>query len=125
MENIVDKIFAFVFVLVGLSHLLQPAAWLDFFAWLKSKTYGGFIVVIYTLPIAIVLVVFHNEWVLRPPVILTLAGWVMLVKCVIYAVYPAAFTRTATKGFSARSSVLAGITRIVIGTLLFADCFLF
>ena len=125
MELLIEKIFAFVFMLVGLSHLLQPAAWVDFFAWLRSKTYGGFIVVIYTLPIAIVVIVFHNEWALRPSVILTIAGWIMLVKCVIYAVYPVAFTRTATKGFSARNSVIAGITGIVIGALVFADSYLF
>ena len=124
MENIVDKIFAFVFVLVGLSHLLQPAAWVDFFVWLRSKTFGGFIVVIYTLPIAMVLIVFHNQWTLRPSIVLTIAGWIMLVKCVVYAIYPVAFTRTATKGFSARNSVIAGITGIVIGVLLFTDSYL-
>jgi hypothetical protein len=121
MQLLLERIFGFVFLLVGLSHLLQPGPWVDFFKWLRSKTYGGFVVVIYTLPIAIVIVTFHNRWELRSSLILTLAGWIMLVKCVIYAVYPIAFSRTATRAFTARSSVIGGIILIAVSLLLLLD----
>jgi hypothetical protein len=121
MQLLLERIFGFVFLLVGLSHLLQPGPWVDFFKWLRSKTYGGFVVVIYTLPIAIVIVTFHSRWELRSSLILTLAGWIMLVKCVIYAVYPIAFSRTATRAFTARSSVIGGIILIAVSLLLLLD----
>jgi hypothetical protein len=49
----------------------------------------------------------------------------MLVKCSIYAVYPAAFAKTAEKGFSARNSVIGGIILIIISLAIAADAFLF
>lgn len=121
---LLEKIFAFVFILVGLSHSLQPGVWVDFFVWLRSKTYGAFIVVMYTLPIGLVIVAFHNQWQWRPAVILTIAGWIMIIKSAIYAVYPVAFTRTATKGFSSRNSVIAGTVIITCGLLLLTDVYL-
>jgi len=124
MEILIEKIFAFVFLLVGFSHLLQPAPWVDFFCWLRSKSFGAFIVVIYTLPVSIVIIAFHNNWQLRPSVFITLAGWIMLVKCTIYAVHPKTFNRVATKGFSVRNSLIAGIVLIGVSSALLADLFL-
>jgi hypothetical protein len=121
MEILIEKIFAFVFLLIGLSHLLQPAPWVDFFCWLRSKSFGAFIVVIYTWPVAIVIVTFHNSWELRPAVFITLAGWSMLVKCAIYALHPATFNRVAAKGFSVRNSVIAGSVFIGASSALLVD----
>ncbi len=124
MELLLEKIFALVFLLVGFSHLLQPTPWVEFFAWLRSKSFGAFVVVMYTLPIAIVIVIFHNKWTLRPALFITLAGWIMLVKCVIYAVYPRSFNRVAKKGFNPRNSIIGGILLIVASTASLIDIFL-
>jgi hypothetical protein len=123
MELLLEKIFAFVFMLVGFSHLLQPAPWVDFFSWLRSKSFGAFIVVIYTLPIAIVIITFHNSWQLRPSLFITVAGWIMLIKCTVYAVYPRAFNRVATKGFSFRNSVIGGVVLIAASSALLVDIY--
>ncbi len=121
MEVLVDKIFAGVYLLVGLSHLLQPAAWLEFFKWIRSKSFGGFIVVMYTLPIAIVIIVFHNNWELRPSLFVTIAGWIMLIKCSLYALYPQSFIRVATKGLSVRNSIIGGVVLIAVSSVLLID----
>src|SRR5258705_4613268 len=97
VEILIEKIFGFAFLLVGLSHLLQPMPWVEFFAWLRSKSFGAFIVVIYTLPIAVVIVAFHNNWELKPGLFITLAGWIMLGKSAIYSVYPYSFNHVAKK----------------------------
>jgi uncharacterized protein YjeT (DUF2065 family) len=124
MQLLMEKIFGFVFMLVGLSHLLQPTRWSDFFSWLRAKPFGAFIVVIFTLPVSVVIIAFHNDWDLRPSLFLTLAGWIILVKCVIYALYPAAFNRVATKGASNKGFAMAGIAIIVLSAAMLTDIYL-
>lgn len=124
MEILIEKIFAFVFLLVGLSHLLQPTRWSEFFLWLRSKPYGAFIVVIYTLPVAVIIIAFHNEWGLKPALFVTIAGWIMLVKCVIYALYPASFNRVAKEGASNKGITAAGIVAIIFSAAMLADIYL-
>ena len=124
MELLIEKIFAFVFILIGLSHALHPAPWVDFFSWLKTKSFGAFIVIIYTLPVAVVIVAFHNDWQLKPSLFITLAGWTMLVKCLIYAVYPASFVKVINKGSLKRSLVVVGIFFIIASIAMLADIYL-
>lgn len=124
MEILIEKIFSFVFLIVGLSHLLQPARWVDYFIWLRSKSFGAFVVLIYTLPVAIVIIVFHNDWRLRPALFITLAGWIMLVKCILYAVYPQSFNRVAKKGMTIRNSIIAGIIFIAASSVVLVDTYL-
>ena len=124
MEIVIEKIFAFVFLLVGLSHLLQPVRWMEFFTWLRTKSFGAFIVVMYTLPVAVVIIVFHNDWRVRPALFITLAGWIMLVKCMIYAVYPRAFNQVSTKGLSIRNFIIAGILSGVASLTVLWDIYL-
>src|SRR5258705_7070756 len=125
MEILIEKIFAFVFLLIGLSHLLQPGRWSEFFSWLRARSFGAFIVIIYTLPVAVVIIAFHNDWDLRPAFFVTIAGWIMLVKCVIYALYPSSFNRVATKGASNKGIAIAGIIAIVLSAAIIVDIFLF
>jgi hypothetical protein len=125
MQLQIEKIFGLVFLLVGASHVLHPQRWVDFFTWLRSKTYGAFIVVIYTLPIAVILVALHNEWKPAPALFLTFAGWIMLVKCVVYALYPAAFNRVSKKGASAKGIAAAGIVAIIFSAVMLGDIYLF
>jgi len=124
MELVIEKIFAFVFLLVGASHLVQPGRWMEFFAWLRTKSFGAFIVVMYTLPVALVIVAFHNEWTIGPSLFITLAGWIMLVKCVVYALYPHSFNKVASKGTSVRNFKIAGIVAIIASLAVLLDIYL-
>jgi hypothetical protein len=106
--------------LVGFSHALHPAPRVEFFAWLRSKTFGAFIVVIFTLPIAVFIIVFHNQWQRRPAIVMTIAGWIMVVKCVTYAIFPSAFSRVAKKGASKKGIAAAGILAMAASTAILA-----
>jgi hypothetical protein len=77
-----------MFLLIGLSHLLQPSLWVRFFERLRATGVAATIIPMYSLPIALVLVVFHNVWTLDWPVFLTIAGWLMTIKSALYLVIP-------------------------------------
>jgi hypothetical protein len=80
MERSVE-IFAVILIgVVGLSHLLQPKAWVEYFILLRSKgEAGAFVDGFVHLPLAGLIIAFHNVW-SGIPAVLTLLGWAFLIK---------------------------------------------
>ena len=83
MERSVE-IFALIgFGVIGLSHILQHRAWAEFFILLRSKgEAGAFVDGLINLPLAAIIIGFHNTW-SGIPVVLTLVGWALLIKSLI------------------------------------------
>jgi hypothetical protein len=83
MERSVEVFAIIVFGVIGLSHILQPTAWAEFFILLRGKgAAGAFVDGLVNLPLAGVIVGFHNRW-SGIPVVLTLVGWGLLIKSLI------------------------------------------
>ncbi len=83
METSVEVLAIIVFGVIGLSHILQPAAWVEYFILLRGKgNVGAFIDGLIHLPLAGIIIGFHNVW-SGIPVVLTLVGWGLLIKSLI------------------------------------------
>ena len=83
MERSVEVFAIILFGVLGLSHILQPKAWADFFILLRGKgEAGAFVDGLVNLPLAAVIIGFHNIW-SGIPVVLTLVGWGLLIKSLI------------------------------------------
>jgi hypothetical protein len=83
MERSVEVLAAILFGVIGLSHLTQPKAWVDFFVLLRGKREAGALIDgLLNLPLAGVIIAFHNVW-SGVPLILTLIGWALLIKSLI------------------------------------------
>jgi hypothetical protein len=115
--KIVEAVFAPAFLLMGLSHLTQPQLWVRFFEVVKQTGAAGLMIPVYTLPIALVLVVGHNVWVWDWPLFLTIAGWIMMIKCTLYLLVPGladwVLLRDIAK--SPRSYRIAGAIMAILG----------
>jgi hypothetical protein len=83
MERSVE-IFAIILLgVIGLSHLLQPRAWAQFFILLRGKgEAGAFMDGLLHLPVAGIIIGFHSVW-SGIPVLLTLLGWAFLTKSLL------------------------------------------
>ena len=83
MERSVE-VFAIVLLgVLGLSHLLQPKAWVEFFILLRGKGEPGvFVDGFLNLALAGIIIGFHNTW-SGIPAVLTLVGWCLLIKSLI------------------------------------------
>ena len=80
MEKSIEVLVIILFGVVGLSHLLQPRAWVEFFILLRGKgEAGAFVDGLLNLPIGALIVVFHNRW-SGIPLALTLVGWCLVIK---------------------------------------------
>lgn len=76
------------FLVIGLSHLLQRDAWIEFFAKLHSLgRLGPFAEGFLYLNFGALIVSFHNVW-SGPEVVLTLIGWVQVMKALVRFVAP-------------------------------------
>ena len=83
MERSVEVLAIILFGVLGLSHFLQPKAWAEFFILLRGKgEAGAFVDGLLNLPLAGIIIGFHNTW-SGIPAVLMLVGWCLLIKGLI------------------------------------------
>jgi hypothetical protein len=88
VERAVEGLVAVSLFGVGLSHLLQPLAWVEFFVWLRSQgRCAVFLEGLLTLNFGALVVSFHNVWT-GLPVVVTMMGWGMVLKATVRLAAP-------------------------------------
>ena len=101
---------------MGVSHAVQPRAWVDYFIWLRSKGNNGvFVNGFLTLWFGTIIVAFHNVW-SGPEMVITLLGWGQVIKATIAFTIPSLSMRGFKHVSHERSHeyVIAGIFLLAI-----------
>jgi uncharacterized protein YjeT (DUF2065 family) len=89
MEREIQLLASVQFLVIGLSHLLQPRAWVRFFHRLREEGHAGvFANGFLSLWFGTLVVSFHNVW-SGLPIVLTLIGWAQVIKALVSFVAPA------------------------------------
>ena len=115
----VARFFSVSILVVGVSHLLQPRLWRDFFILLKGTGVAGIIIAMYTFPLGLLIILCHNVWVWDAPVIITISGWGMTIKSLLYAFVPRMAERAIPDEANAyRKYALGGAFIIPVSLLL-------
>lgn len=120
MERSVEVVAIILFAVMGLSHILQPRAWADFFILLRGKgEAGAFVDGFLNLSLAAAIIGFHNTW-SGVSLVLTLVGWALLVKSLIRFCAPQHAVRMMGRVCLERSweFQLAGAGLVVLAGLL-------
>jgi hypothetical protein len=120
MGRSVEILAIILFGVVGLSHVLQPKAWAEFFILLRGKgKAGAFVDGFLNLPLGAVIVAFHNIW-SGIPIVLTLVGWGLLIKGLIRFCAPKQALRMMARVSLERSweFQVAGALLVVLAGLL-------
>ena len=120
MERSVEVVAIILFGVTGLSHVLQPKAWVEFFTLLRAKgEAGAFVDGFLNLPIAAVIVAFHNKW-SGIPLVLTLVGYALLIKSLIRFCAPKQALRIMARVSLERASEfqVAGAGLVALASLL-------
>jgi hypothetical protein len=120
MELAVTKLAIICFFITGISHIVQPQVWAQFFIDMHSRgKVGSFHNALLHFPLGVLIVSFHSVW-HGLPVVLTLIGWGLVLKSFIYFVFPgygikvlARVTVERSRGF-----VVAGLFSVGISALL-------
>ncbi len=93
MERAV-QIYAIInLTVIGISHLVRPRVWVDFFVILRERGEAGvFGVALLNLIFGSIIIAFHNVW-SGIPLTLTLLGWANVLKALFYLTFPASGLR--------------------------------
>ena len=120
MEIAVEKFAVICFFLIGVSHIVQPRAWAEFFIHLREKgTTGSFINAWIHFPLGALIVAFHNVW-QGIPAVLTVLGYAWVIKSFIYFVLPRHGLKVMERVSLEHAwyFVVGGIVIVVLGGLL-------
>jgi hypothetical protein len=80
MEQATQVFVAVSLLVIGLSHLLQPRAWVAYYQALAAQgAPGAFVEGFLCLTFGAIIVGFHNVW-HGPAVVVTLLGWAQILK---------------------------------------------
>lgn len=122
MEREVRVLVGVCYLVVGLSHVLQPKVWAAFFEGLVARgRTGSFINGLLTLPLGALIVAFHPVW-SGWAVIVTIIGWLYVAKSALCFCFPDVGLRSMSRASVERSSgfVWAGGAMLALGALLVA-----
>lgn len=83
------QIYAIInLTVIGLSHVVRPRVWVDFFGFLRERGEAGvFAIALLNLIFGSIIVAFHNVW-SGIPLVLTVLGWANVVKALLYFLFP-------------------------------------
>lgn len=120
METAVEKLAAICILVTGLSHIIQPRAWAEFFIMLREKgKVGSLLCGLLHFPLGVIIVAFHNVW-HGLPIVVTIIGWGLLLKSVLYLIYPRHGMRMLARVSVERSweFVVAGVMAVLVSGLI-------
>ena len=120
MERSIEVLAVILSGVLGLSHILQPKAWAEFFILIRGNgETGAFVDGFLNLPVAGVIIGFHNVW-SGIPAVLTLVGWCLLIKSVIRFCAPKLALRMMSRVSVERSweFQVAGAALVVLAGLI-------
>ena len=120
MEIAIEKLVVLCCFAIGLSHIVQPRAWVELFIdWRNKGDVGVFYTGLLHFNFGALIVAFHNVW-HGIPMLVTLLGWGWTVKGLLYLTYP----RFAMKSLArvsverAHEFVIAGAFLVAVGAVI-------
>ena len=120
MQTSIEIITAIAMLIVGVSHVTQPRAWVEFFTIAREKGHAGVIAVgMLHLPTAMVIVATHRIW-HGVPIIVTLLGFAWLLKAALYMTMPSIGMKSLQRVSIARRHefVWAGLVLIALAVVI-------
>lgn len=119
----VEQVLALPFLLMGLSHALQPQLWIGFFHSLEAQGEQAVIWRSFALELwpSVLIVSFHQDW-SWPGIIVTLYGHALAAKIALALLVPSLGRRTLhyASSYNGNGMRVAGIFLIALG--LFCSC---
>lgn len=96
MTEIVAAVFSWFIFILGLSYLLQAEHWVRMAEFASDRPHRYFPMLALMLLLGLTVVLTHNIWVWDWPVLITIFGWMVLSKAVLYLLATSVMSKIAT-----------------------------
>ena len=113
MSEIVTTVISSMLLILGLSYFFQSGQWVRLAKDAIDNPYRYFPMVLFILILGLTVIGTHNRWVFGWPVVITLMGWIMTVKGIVFLVFPQVMKR-----FAGWSEELMGAYIRISGTIM-------
>lgn len=116
----IERLTALGFVITGLSHIAAPRAWARFFIDMREKgEAGGFLNAYVHIPLGLLIVAFHPVW-SGPGLLVTLIGWALTLKGLLYFLWPALALRSMAHISEEQAGRfrIAGVAALLLGLVI-------
>ena len=108
--------FGAFYTIIGLSVFFAQDAWKEFIKLFVENEAISLILGIMTLPIALFIVFFYNDWSTMASTVLMVMGYISLLKAAILLLRPTIMQEYLDKGFINQYLWVDGISGIILGT---------
>lgn len=90
MEVAIERMAGIAFLAIGLSHVLRPHGWVEWFSRLRAwGAPGAFVNGMMSLSLGALMVGFHGTQWTGWPALVTVVGWAQVVKGTVHVCFPA------------------------------------
>src|SRR5688572_9112286 len=119
MQQAIEIFVALNFLLIGISHIIHHRKWAEFIVLLRAQGYAGvFANGLLTLLTGTLIVSFHNVWT-GPAVIITVVGWLYMLKSTVVFLFPSIGMRSMDRVTldNSRIMIAPGVILSLVGVL--------
>lgn len=88
MTEITSNIISSMLLVLGLSYLIQPAQWSHLAKEAIENPHRYLSLILFVLTLGLATVATHNIWTLDWSVVVTIFGWIMVIKATLYLLVP-------------------------------------
>ena len=120
MELLIERVVALVYLILGLSCIFQARMWMELSLELLNKPSWLILWSILFLPLGLIVILGHNLWVSDWRTIVTLMGWLVTLKCVLYLLFPrwSSFIQKWSDTLVRRYIMVGGLVVTALGVFL-------
>ena len=124
MPEIIEKVVSVALLILGLSYFHQAKMWVGIATEISEKPEKSLLLTLVFLPFGLIIVIGHNVWVSDWPVVITILGWLITIKCTFYLIVPQLAPRLAkllfnwSERFLRQYISIYGVITTVLGSLL-------
>ena len=130
-----EQIVFCLFIPIGISLIVQTKLWIKFIQLLYSQNEQTFKIIclvssVICLPFGLFVVLTHNDWNMSPSVIVTAIGWIALIKCLVFMIYPQLALKAKAiygkgESFLKKYLIVCGLLYIIMGLLIFSNFWIY
>lgn len=126
----IEKVVSVALLVLGLSYFFQAKLWVGIATEIFEKPEKSLLPTLVFLPFGLIIILGHNIWVSDWPVLITIFGWLITVKCAFYLIVPQLAPKLAkllsfwSEKFLRRYISTCGVITTVLGALLVYQFFI-